>query len=706
MINIDTMTKARLEEKVYPTIYTKNTLLKYYISKILTGFDISAIPINKINIIYIDDSSFSNIMGISFKSSYKNYKSKLILDEIDHFDNIFQDLQVEYNEKSINKFIDPFGMKFSENNGKIEIDKENLYYEFCKNFINTDNNTEINNNTAFKWLYDNMFKYIYYTFSNITDSINVDMDYFTDYFRVTSYYEILDAGKRRKLGQELQEIIDRVILEFIEFPFLMDLIDEITIYQPYSSENNMNFTIINDKGYINNKTKLINITDTYSAMYSYSFTENFKDYILYSNPNISCNLIVDSGSKNNISNRLSSASSKVIESLFIEQYLSNYSKIFCILDLTGRKSPQLKTDLPNSTDIVNLNNIDFIPLKIPIYNPEISQNDYEIEKDNEEKLTRNKIDDIGESNINKLEWDSISETAENDENKIYDKNSSFEINKNNENALILNSELDEKGWFFDTQNSIPNCKHDKKENQYKNLYKKVEFENFMGRMDNMILEYESLINYPEYDIIINENNFNPIDLYPDLKTFPKEYIHGLRKDINKDVLIEIFHNIIEISNNFQNKLDESEEYQTYKDRGFQEFFHIFEVDKDDFINRLDYNNFKEIENDLFLLSIGSPIQSKIFESYKELFYSANIYNGEAITINGNEIDGDLTIYMFNENKNNKMNDIVENIKKSSNRWCQLFIYLKENQDKFIEQNGYLNLEQIKNEVITEFLKII
>lgn len=704
MINIDTMTKARLEDRVYPTIYTKNILLKYYISKALTGFDISAIPINKINIIYIDDSNFSNIMGISFRSSYKNYTSKLILDEIIHFYNIFQDLQVNYNEKNINKYIAPFGMKFSENKDKIEIDKDNLYYEFCKNFINTNINLE-NNNVPFKWLYDNMFKYIYYTFSNITDSTNIDMDYFTDYFRVTSYYEIKEIERQNKLGKQLQEIIDRVILEFIEFPFLMDLIDEMTIYQPYSSENNVNFTIINNKECINNKTKLINVIDTYSMMYSYLFTENFKDYVLYSNPNISCNLIVESGSKNNISNRLASASSKIIESLFIDQYLSNYSKIFCILDLTGSKSPQLKTDLPSSTDITNLSSINFIPLKNLIYNPEILKNNEKNKKDGGEDLINNGIYD-DESNTNKLEWDNVDEISENDENKTHNENSSFEINKNDENTPILNSEIDEKGWFFETQNSIPNCKHDKKENQYKNLYKKVEFENFMGRMENTITEYESLINYPEYDIIIDEKNFNPIDLYPDLKTFPKEYIHGLRKSLNKETLIQIFHNIVEISNNFQNKLDESEEYQTYKDRGFQEFFHIIEVNKDDLINKLDYINFSEIENDLLLLSIGSPNQSKIFESYKELFYSANIYNGESITINGNEIEGELTIYMFNENKNNRMNDIVKNIKKSSNSWRQLFIYLKENQDKFTEQNGYLNLEQIKNEIITEFLKII
>ena len=268
------------------------------------------------------------------------------------------------------------------------------------------------------------------------------------------------------------------------------------------------------------------------------------------------------------------------------------------------------------------------------------------------------------------------------------------------------SELEEKGWFFAMQNSIPNCKHVKKENSYKNLYNDVSFENFMGKMDNISNEYESLVNFPEYDITVDSDNFNPIDLYPDLRTFPQEYIHGLKKDINKDILLKLLDQINSISSDFQEKLSNSEEYLTYKDRGFQELFHIIDISEEDFYNKVEYNNITELEEDLLLLSIGYPEKSQIFKAYREVFYTSNIYNGEIITINGNEIDKNLTLYMFNENKNNKIQESIKNIRKSSNLWSELFINLKENIDKFKDENGYLKIEQLKDSIINKFLKII
>ncbi len=704
MNNIESKIKSELENLNYPTFYTKNTLLTYYIGKSITGLDFSSIPIPKINIIYIEDQSFINTMGISFKSNYNNYKSKLILDEIIHFFNVFNESRLKYNFNSINEYISPFGIKFDEMPGNLDISKEDIYYRFCKIISNRTKASEDDN--YFKKLYENMYKYLYYTFSNITDSTDVEIDYYSDYMRITSYYNIIESGRFGNIKGQVQKILDKIVLEFIEFPFLMDIVNEITIYQPYSSSNNVNFSIINDNMCITNQTKLINVIDTYSSMYSYEFTGNFKDYILYSNPNISCNLIINSGNKNNITNRLASASSKVIESVFINQYLSNYSRIFCVLDLTGNGTPQLKTDLPESKDIINLKNIQLIPLKGYIYNPLILGKIGDLELDDNFYNTIIDTLDDDESNIDKLQWGTGDELTENKENKIDAEFTENEITKEHKNTTLMASELEENGWFFTLQNSIPNCKHVKKENNYKNLYNEVDFENFMGKMDNISNEYESLINFPEYDITVGFDNFNPIDLYPDLRTFPQEYIHGLKKDINKDVLIKLLNQINSISNDFQETLDNSEEYMTYKDRGFQELFHIIDISKEDFYNKVEYNNISELEEDLLVLSIGCPEKSQIFKVYREVFYTSNIYNGEIITINGNEIDKNLTLYMFNENKNNKMQESIKNIQKSANLWTELSINLKENIDKFKDENGYLKIEQLKDIIINKFLKII
>lgn len=701
---IESKIKAELESLNYPTFYTKNSLLTYYIGKSITGLDLSSIPTPKINIIYIEDQSFINTMGISFKSNYNNYKSKLILDEIIHFYNVFNDLRMEYNFNSVNEYISPFGIKFDEIPGNLEINEDDIYYRFCKIISNKTESLE--NDKYFKNLYENMYKYLYYIFSNITDSTDVEIDYYSDYMRVTTYYNIIESGRFNNIKGQVQKILDKIVLEFIEFPFLMEMIDEITIYQPHSSSNNINFSLINDSICITNQTKLINVIDTYSSMYSYEFTGNFKDYILYSNPNISCNLIVNSGNKSNLINRLASASSKVIESVFISQYLSNYSKIFCILDLTGNGTPQLKTDLPKSKDIINLKNVELIPLKKYIYNPLISGKIGNLEFDGNINNTVVNILNDGESNIDNWQWVTNGELTENKENKIGAEFTENETTKEHQNTTLMASELEEKGWFFALQNSIPNCKHVKKENSYKNLYNDVSFENFMGKMDNISNEYESLVNFPEYDITVDSDNFNPIDLYPDLRTFPQEYIHELKKDINKDILLKLLDQINSISSDFQEKLSNSEEYLTYKDRGFQELFHIIDISEEDFYNKVEYNNITELEEDLLLLSIGNPEKSQIFKAYREVFYTSNIYNGEIITINGNEIDKNLTLYMFNENKNNKIQESIKNIQKSSNLWSELFINLKENIDKFKDENGYLKIEQLKDSIINKFLKII
>ena len=704
MNNIESKIKADLENLNYPTFYTKNTLLTYYIGKSITGLDLSSIPTPKINIIYIEDQSFINTMGISFKSNYNSYKSKLILDEIIHFYNIFDDLRVKYNFKSINEYISPFGIKFDEMPGNLEINREDIYYRFCRMISSKTESSE--DDKYFKHLYENMYKYLYYTFSNITDSTDIEIDYYSDYMRVTSYYNIIESGRFGNIKGQLQKILDKIVLEFIEFPFLMDMIDEITIYQPYSTSNNINFSLINDSMCITNHTKLINVIDTYSSTYSYEFTGNFKDYILYSNPNISCNLIVNSGDKNNLTNRLASASSKTIESVFIGQYLSDYSKIFCILDLTGNGTPQLKTNLPESKDIINLKNVELIPLKKYIYNPLILGRMGDLELDGNFYNTSGDTMDGDESNMTNWQWSDDNKITENIENKTTTEFTENETLKEHKNTTLMASELEEKEWFFALQNSIPNCKHVKKENNYKNLYNEVSFENFMGKMDNISNEYESLINFPEYDIIVDFVNFNPIDLYPDLRTFPQEYIHGLKKDINKDILLKLLNQINSISNEFQEKLDNSEEYLTYRNRGFQELFHIIDISAEDFYNKVEYNNISELEEDLLILSIGCPEKSQIFKAYKEVFYTSNIYNGEIITINGNEIDKNLTLYMFNENKNNKIQESIKNIQKSSKLWLELFINLKENIDKFKDENGYLKIEQLKDIIINKFLKII
>lgn len=704
MNNIESKTKAELESLTYPSFYTKNTLLTYYIGKSITGLDLSSITIPKINIIYIEDQSFTNTMGISFKSNYNNYKSKLILDEIIHFYNIFDDLRVKYNFNSINEYISPFGIKFDEISGDLDMNREDIYYRFCKIIFNKDKVTE--DDQYFKILYENMYKYLYYIFSNITDSTDVEIDYYSNYMRVTSYYNIIESGRFGNIKGQVQKILDKIVLEFIEFPFLMNIVDEITIYQPYSSSDNINFSIINNNMYITNQTKLINVIDTYSSMYSYEFTGNFKDYILYSNPNTSCNLIINSGNKNNLTNRLASASSKVIESVFIEQYLSNYSKIFCVLDLTGNGTPQLKTNLPKAKDIINLKNVQLIPLKKYIYNPLILGRIGDLDLDGNFHNTLMSTIDNDESNTDNWQWDAGSKITENKENKTDIEFTENETTEKHKNTTLMASELEEKGWFFAVQNSIPNCKHIKKENNYKNLYNEVSFENFMGKMDNIFNEYESLINFPEYDITVDYDNFNPLDLYPDLRTFPQEYIHGLKKDINKDILLKLLNQINSISSDFQDKLDNSEEYQTYKDRGFQELFHIIDISEEDFYNKVEYNNISELEEDLLVLSIGCPEKSQIFKSYREIFYTSNIYNGEVITINNNEIDKNLTLYMFNENKSNKIQEVRENIQKSSNVWTELFINLKENIDKFKDENGYLKIEQLKDIIINKFLKII
>ena len=168
---IESKIKAELESLNYPTFYTKNSLLTYYIGKSITGLDLSSIPTPKINIIYIEDQSFINTMGISFKSNYNNYKSKLILDEIIHFYNVFNDLRMEYNFNSVNEYISPFGIKFDEISGNLEINEDDIYYRFCKIISNKTESLE--NDKYFKNLYENMYKYLYYIFSNITDSTDV-----------------------------------------------------------------------------------------------------------------------------------------------------------------------------------------------------------------------------------------------------------------------------------------------------------------------------------------------------------------------------------------------------------------------------------------------------------------------------------------------------------------------------------------------------
>lgn len=683
-----------------PWICSGNSILESSVDVALTGLNFTTFPVNKVRIVHIEDVDFNNNIIISLISNHNTNIPKLIVKEMEYYREICINNGSKFTMKEINKIIRKYGYKMDE---RIPLESEKIQNEIIKcNFKDllckilydeTFNSTNIDEDIIikiFKAVYVEFYKYIYYIYQSLTSSDQIEVELTSKFTRLT-IYESMDRDIYKKMNsvdKKIQKFINSIMVEMFDFPFLIEMIDEIVIYKPKDDNlTNIDVGIVKNIYDLNQDSVIVSIQNSQISNYAYEFTDKFRDCLIYSNPFINTNIDLDLGDMASIFNSVDT-----LKAAYIDLILDNYSRIYSTFSDKGTGLPQIKDEGKYISEPYKSSDLKLNKLKNPI--SKVSKR-MKIINDRNEPEYDNVLDSI--------EWgdeSSINKKLNNEQNmtqKI--------LNEKHRKLHNIGQKDGSEAWFEVVRNTIPILKTSKNLNKYKNIYNDVKILEYKDRMDNILEIYDYQANYPEYELDI-KNLEEIYRIYPELDTITFEKLNLVNINPSKRKMYQAIQKSIQQKHKYFETIESNKEIIseiTLKDNNIVK---INRVDEEYLQNYLFYIDIEDAKNDIFNLSINNYKETKIYKSYMELFLINNIYNGEKYRYNNEELDDMVSYYLFSDKKLIEINRVNRLLKDNVEIWRDLYHNLNNFYDNNNVTNDYEVIEDLTEVVIYKFYNIL
>lgn len=686
-----------------PWICSGNSILESSVDVALTGLNFTTFPVNKIRIMHIENVDFNNNIIISLISNHNTNIPKLVVKEMEYYREICKNNGSKFTMREINKIIKKYGYKMDE---RIPLESEKIQNEIincnfedllCEilynetfNSMNSDEDVIVK---IFKAVYIEFYKYIYYIYQSLSSSDQIEVELTSKFTRLT-IYESMDRDIYRKMNsidKKIQKFIDSIMVEMFDFPFLMEIIDEVIIYKPKDDNlSNIDLGIVKNIYELDQDSVIISIQNSKISNYAYEFTNKFRDCLIYSNPFINTNIDLDLGDMASIFNSVDT-----LKAAYIDLTLDNYSKIYSTFSDNGVGLPQIKNEDKYISEPFKSSDLKLNKLNNPISKVSKRMKIINDRDDNHIPEYDDEFNNIGmdsESSINnKLNSEQIITQ------KI--------LNEKHRKLHNISQKEDSEAWFEVVRNTIPILKTSKKPNKYKNIYNDVKILEYKDRMDNILEIYDYQAIYPEYELDI-KNLEEIYRIYPELDTITFEKLNLVNINPSKRKMYQAIQKSIQQKYKYFDIINNNKEIIAEIALKNNNIVEINSVNEEYLQNYLFYIDIEDAKHDVFNLSINNYKETKIYKSYMELFLINNIYNGEKYRYNDKELEDMVSYYLFSDKKLIEINRVNRLLKDNVEIWRDLYHNLNNFYDNNNVTNDYVVIEDLTEVIIYKFYNIL
>lgn len=688
----------KMKSKVYRfslhSIVTKSLLFKSAFTSYISDVDLSYLYVPKIKVVNLPNNTLQNNLVLTLIMPNDSNIVGLALEELIFKISIIDYENLPYNTESLNKILIRDGFKIEENidfECLRNLDLSKLLIEELKDEIlnNTEDINLSEEKEILKTLVESFVKYIVYVCTNIGIENDVEIDHLKSIKRINLYYSLVNLNLDKD-ANVLQEIIDELCIEFIDYPFIYQLISEIIIQIP-ETDKSLNYTIINDPKALRFNDMVCNIYDYSLIMEDFSFSDIYEDTYLRCNRLTTQNFFVNLDTFYEVIDKDES-----IHSNILMNNASTYSKLFTILDNTGGKSPQLTNVKFKNDNIVPDSKIIFREmLNSRLSEQYISEASYLDYKDNLDNMENHNY----ESDTNKLEWNVDSETTEIEKNKTEEETNEKMASQNAINNPDLYPKDLREQWYFRLQNTIPSYETDKNEIEFKKYYKEVSINKLSDRMKETIKLYGDYLQLSDYLLNIDKVQdlygvYSKIGGYYS-KVLGKENIKFSRGNIDNMFMLidketDAFEDII---TEYENVLEDEE--------SIKEYLPLNPVDVESFYRNLPYMEYYEYKDELFKFALGHYEETKLWTAFEKTALILNQYQGNDLIIDEQTLPKEVVYILHMRNVRNYINECKSKIDSKLIVWCNAYLEYVNNNENNIKTEEEYDLKLIK-----KFVKLI